>query len=1247
MKKITLIVFTSCLLLFAWQGNAQFSEDFTIDPGWTVIDADGQGNTWAYQSYGYMRVTYESSAHEDYLITPQFTVTSGTSDRLSLDARNFSSSFVDEFDILLSTTGNAAADFTTVIASNLAPSSTSWDSYTYDLSAYNGQTVYIAFKAISADKYYLYIDNVVVDAAPSCLEPSSIGYDSSVSPLTATSASLVWTAGASETAWEIVVQADGIGTPAGSGTAVATTAAYSATGLTESTPYEVYYRADCTGGDYSAWVGPIDFTTPASCLTPSAMAAANITTTSTDLTWTASATGETAWEIVVQADGTGTPAGSGTAVATTAAYSATGLTAFTNYEVYYRADCSGGDYSAWVGPVDFFTGHCASVPSSNDGSGITNVQLGTTDFATTDVTYADHTGTVIDIQQTATQNLQVTFATGYGYDTNVWIDLDDDLVFDSSELLFSGESSGSSPTTFDASFLVPATAPLGNHKMRIGTADSGQSTPNPCYNGTYGVTIDMMVNVVVAPSCVAPTSLTATSITTTSADLGWTAGDSETAWDIEWGATGFTQGTGTMVTGATVNPHALSGLTANTTYDFYVRADCTGGVYSAWVGPVDFTTPCDAFTSFPYLESFEGITTGAPDCWSVSGTTPDLVSHWYSYVTGQSGRGMSFDSYYNSSGNTSELSTPPMDLSGLSTAELKFQYKNPAGGNFEVLISTDGGASFTSLETGLTGQSSWTEKSYIITSSISSSVIVKFHGTSNYGNGDANIYLDEVSIAEITATTWTGATDNDYWATAGNWSTIVPTSGIDVTIPTGSSVTIGAGTAAVASSVAVASGASLMVASGGSLTGDITYTRGGLGTDWHLVSSPVVGETVEDVILNTSLATGTENVSNLGLSTYNNTTPAWEYYTSSSTGSMASGAGYAIQVTTGDVAFTGTMPIGAVNAATTDGANGWNLIGNPYPSYIAVNSGTDQLISSISDMDTNYPAVYFWDASTSEYLPENLATDARYVSPGQAFFVKVNPGVSSFSITEAMQSHQASEEFSRTTDTTPMVTLIVADEGAVKATMVKYFDTATTGLDVGYDAGAFNGVASSFKLSTHLVADSQGIDFALQTLSSDAFETNIVPVSLTAVAGKEISFSATAANLPSDMMVFLEDREANVFTRLDEAGTVYTVTLAAAQAGIGRFYLHTSVENRLGVDTVDFANVSIYATDSNTVRITGLTESNANIQIFDVLGKQLLSQRFEANMVNDIVVPNLVKTNVYLVKVSNGSGSITKKILFN
>ena len=159
--------------------------------------------------------------------------------------------------------------------------------------------------------------------------------------------------------------------------------------------------------------------------------------------------------------------------------------------------CAGGSFSTAA------TGcHCTSVPTSLDGLGITNIQLGDTDFPNEDETYTDNTELGnIAITQGQDTNLQITFDTqgsgtsSYGYDVHVWIDFNDDYVFEESERVFTGESSASSPTTLDATFMVPAEATVGVHRMRIGTADGGQSDPDPCYSGSYGVTVDFNVNV--------------------------------------------------------------------------------------------------------------------------------------------------------------------------------------------------------------------------------------------------------------------------------------------------------------------------------------------------------------------------------------------------------------------------------------------------------------------------------------------------------------------------------------------------------------------------------------------------------------------------------------------------------------------------------------------------------------------------------------------------------------------------------
>jgi hypothetical protein len=140
--------------------------------------------------------------------------------------------------------------------------------------------------------------------------------------------------------------------------------------------------------------------------------------------------------------------------------------------------------------------YCASVPTSNDGSGITNATVGTTPFVIADVMYVNNTTTAIAVEPGTNTNVQLIFSTGYTYDINIWIDFNNDFDFnDAGELVKTGIAcTAATPNTVDASFLMPLTAPTGPHRMRIGTADDGQVPPAPCYNGAYGVTLDFTVD---------------------------------------------------------------------------------------------------------------------------------------------------------------------------------------------------------------------------------------------------------------------------------------------------------------------------------------------------------------------------------------------------------------------------------------------------------------------------------------------------------------------------------------------------------------------------------------------------------------------------------------------------------------------------------------------------------------------------------------------------------------------------------
>jgi Pregnancy-associated plasma protein-A/Secretion system C-terminal sorting domain/Fibronectin type III domain len=88
-------------------------------------------------------------------------------------------------------------------------------------------------------------------------------------------------------------------------------------------------------------------------------------------------------------------------------------------------------------------------------------------------------------------------------------------------------------------------------------------------------------------SCGTPSGLNATGITQTGATLNWTAVSGAVTYNLQWKLS--SSGTWTTITGITGTSRALTGLTANTSYDYQVQAVCASatGSYST---PASFTT---------------------------------------------------------------------------------------------------------------------------------------------------------------------------------------------------------------------------------------------------------------------------------------------------------------------------------------------------------------------------------------------------------------------------------------------------------------------------------------------------------------------------------------------------------------------------------------------------------------------------------------------------------------------------------
>ena len=267
------ITFRTACEAFTVPFSEGFNSTSTTESCWTVLDVNADGDAWNtnYDTTPFegdqaavINTDFNAGANNDWLISPAITLTGNQ--RLKFHYRVQSAGEPNDFELLLSTTGNTPASFTNTLIATASYSNITYVEQVVDLSAYSGD-INIAWHVPNGglDGWRLYIDNVIVEDIPSCVEPNTI----LASNVTSSTVDLSWTDGSGglQFDYEYAIQAPATGEPTGAGaqigdvTVVGEGFDIDGAPLTPNTLYEVYVRADCGGGDFSPWVGPITFRT--------------------------------------------------------------------------------------------------------------------------------------------------------------------------------------------------------------------------------------------------------------------------------------------------------------------------------------------------------------------------------------------------------------------------------------------------------------------------------------------------------------------------------------------------------------------------------------------------------------------------------------------------------------------------------------------------------------------------------------------------------------------------------------------------------------------------------------------------------------------------------------------------------------------------------------------------------------------------------------------------------------------------
>ena len=449
---------------------------------------------------------------------------------------------------------------------------------------------------------------------------------------------------------------------------------------------------------------------------------------------------------------------------------------------------------------------------------------------------------------------------------------------------------------------------------------------------------------------------------------------------------------------------------------------------------------------------------------------------------------------------------------------------------------------------------------------------------------------------------------------------------------------------------------------GGSSSGDIVYNRyvNTQGTDeWDLIGSPVDGLSISSFVTTNSSPLAASG-STYAVGVYDNSDDSWTNYTSSTVGAAGNfdiGKGYQMATSSGaTMAFTGTIATtdqtqSIVNNAGSGGRR-WNLVANPYPSYLNANTNahaSNNFLSVNSGViDSNYLALYGYDADGSGYTIYNNTSGATYIAPGQAFFIAAaSSSAADLSFTEAMQTTTGGDDFvaGRLANNTSseFYLKLYEDEDFIADTKFYFDSNLTLGLDPSYDAGA---LSQSMAIASRLVEQDQGVAMGINAMNTDSFEDSIIPLVVNRDAGVEFSISLEDSSIPENVGIYLEDTQESTFTDL-RAGD-FTLTPESDLSDMGRFYLRIGNTN-LGGNDLDESYISIYkAVSDDFVTIEGLSNvEKANVQLFNIIGQEVLNTTLNSNQSTQTLSTSGLTTGVYVIRLQADNNVIAKKIIIN
>jgi len=208
------------------------------------------------------------------------------------------------------------------------------------------------------------------------------------------------------------------------------------------------------------------------------------------------------------------------------------------------------------------------------------------------------------------------------------------------------------------------------------------------------------------------------------------------------------------------------------------------------------------------------------------------------------------------------------------------------------------------------------------------------------------------------------------------------------------------------------------------------------------------------------------------------------------------------------------------------------------------------------------------------------------------------------------------------------------DNGTNHFTTDIYFNTnGTAGLDPGYDASLFGGVAPQFSIYSLLVEQNTGMPFGIQTLGENEMNGVNVPIGIHANQGDMITVKLTEITIPNSINVYLDDGLTGTSTLLNSVNYQFLAENDILDSG--RFYVRFDANALSNNENQSIEQLNIFTEQtSNRLMIDGILEQDTNYSIYSINGTKVLNGKLNsASRVNSIQLHGL-QSGIYIVKIT-------------